>query len=228
MIIELAIPLVISALLLAEIPVGLENEAVDDPFAEPDDPVPAIVVTSACIGELPQGALYRIARIQLFPVSDTIICVLPKARIPNGPENRAEDPIPFTNPGVVVPAIVVRVEPFHARMQLFPVSAIKYIAEPEGVADTALGEERVAEATGPSVEPAVPVPTSVVTTPAVVTRRIILLFVSATIKVPYELPKRKDMPVGLLNDAAVCVPFANPAVPLPATTAKTGLVSDTG
>src|SRR4051812_28176972 len=75
-----------------------------------------------------------------------------------------------------------------------------------------------AVATGPSRYPAVPVPPTVVTTPADVTLRMRLLLVSAT----YTLPAASTLtPDGLLNLALDPVASVNPAVPEPASNVTT-------
>ena len=75
----------------------------------------------------------------------------------------------------------------------------------------------------PSAKPATPLPAKDVTTPLAVTFRIRSLLVSATYTVPSAATVTAH---GLLNCAAVPVPLAKPAVPLPASvvTSPAGLI----
>jgi hypothetical protein len=98
-------------------------------------------------------------------------------------------------------------------MRLFDESATT-ISPLEETAATALGPLKLAAVPVPSANAALPLPASVVTTPRGVTRRMRLLFGSATTITPLE--GITSSPKGKWKLAAARVPSANAAVPLPA------------
>ena len=104
------------------------------------------------------------------------------------------------------------------RIVLFAVSAT-YKFVPNGSTLIPEGLLNCACARDPFVEPAIPVPETVVTTAVATTiLRILLLPLSETYKfVPVE---SIQIPLGLLNDAKVPVPSEYPADPLPAKVVK--------
>ena len=137
-------------------PQGLLNVAIIlDPFAAPTAPLPAIVFTT------PNEVIFLI---RLLPLS--AIYKLPEASIaiPAGLLKLANDPMPFAEPLLVLPAIVVTA-PLGVTflIRLLPLSAIYKF--PAASATIAAGPLKLAAKPVLSAEPAKPLPANVVVNP---------------------------------------------------------------
>ena len=185
-------------------PKGPLNEAaVPVPLVNPETPLPAKVVTT------PAGVILRI---RLFPKSDTYKLPAASVSIPVGLLNEAAVPVPLALPETPLPAKVVTTPAgVIIRIRSLPLSATYTF--PAASVPNPKGSLNEAAVPVPLVLPAIPLPAKVLTTPAGVIIRIKLLPKSATKTLPEG---SVVIPIGLLNDAAVPVPLALPAAPLPA------------
>ena len=181
----------------------LKLAAVPVASVDPVVPEPANVVTT------PADVILRIL---LIPVSATNKFPELSIVIPNGELKVAAVPVASKEPFEPEPANVVTTPAdVILRILLLLVSATYKF--PELSAVTPYGELKVAAVPVESKEPATPEPANVVTTPADVILRILLLLLSATNKFP-ELSA--ITPLGKLKVAAVPVASVEPATPDPA------------
>ena len=123
-------------------------------------------------------------------------------------------PVPSANP-LVLPTRVLTTPPGYVtiRMRLLVESATT-IAPSDGITATPAGHPKLADVPVPSAKAWVPLPARVLTTPLGETTRMRLLSRSETTKAPLE--GMTATPRGYLKLAAVPVPSAKAALPLPA------------